>query len=155
LNSGGSGAVYGQLTGSQYLFTYGRYYTAGDQGKGITSNVAPVWQGFGFGWATDAALGGVYFYETSLRETKKEIEPFTKSAMDIINRTEIVSYKMDSGSHDDTTLIGFIAENTPVEIATEQQDKMHNSNTLGVILKAIQEIDDRIIALQNKKNAIR
>ncbi len=155
LNSGGSGAVYGQLTGSQYLFTYGRYYTAGDQGKGITSNVAPVWQGFGFGWATDAALGGVYFYGTSLRETKKEIEPFTKSAMDIINRTEIVSYKMDSGAHDDTTLIGFVAENTPVELATEQQDKMDNTNTLGVILKAIQEIDDRIIALQNKKNAIR
>jgi len=155
LNSGGSGAVYGQLTGSQYLFTYGRYYTAGDQGKGITSNVAPVWQGFGFGWATDAALGGVYFYGTSLRETKKEIEPFTKSAMDIINRTEIVSYKMDSGVHDDTTLIGFVAENTPVELATEQQDKMDNTNTLGVILKAIQEIDDRIIALQNKKNAIR
>jgi hypothetical protein len=155
LNSGGYGAVYGPLTGSQYLFTYGRYYTAGDQGKGIASNVAPVWQGFGFGWASDAALGGTYFFGTSLRETKKEIKPFEKSAMDILNRTEIVSYKLDSGVHDDVTLIGFIAENTPAELATEQQNKMDNTNTLGVILKAIQEIDDRIISLQNKKNAIR
>lgn len=155
LNNGGSSAVFGPLTGSQYLFTYGRYYTAGDQGKGIASNVAPVWQGFGFGWASDAALGGTYFYGTSLRETKKDIKPFEQSAMDIINRTEIVSYKLDSGAHDDTTLIGFIAENTPAELATAQHDKMDNTSTLGVILKAIQEIDDRIIALQNKKNAIR
>jgi hypothetical protein len=117
--------------------------------------VAPVWQGFGFGWATDAALGGTYFFGTSLRETKKDIKPYLNSAMDILNRTEIVSYKLDSGVHDDVTLIGFIAENTPAELASEQHDKMDNTNTLGVILKAIQEIDDRIISLQNKKNAIR
>jgi hypothetical protein len=155
LNSGAGPVVYGTLTGSAYLFTYGRYYTAGDQGKGIASNVAPTWQGFGFGWATSAALGGTYFFNPSLRELKKDIEPFKKSAMDILNATEIVSYKLDSGVHDDVTLIGFIAENTPAELATEQHDKMDNTNTLSVILKAIQEIDDRIIALQNKKNAIR
>jgi hypothetical protein len=155
LNSGAGPVVYGTLTGSAYLFTYGRYYTAGDQGKGIASNVAPTWQGFGFGWATSAALGGTYFFNPSLRELKKDIEPFKKSAMDILNATEIVSYKLDSGVHDDVTLIGFIAENTPAELATEQHDKMDNSNTLSVVLKAIQEIDDRIIALQNKKNAIR
>jgi hypothetical protein len=155
LNVGAGPIVYGTLTGSQYLFTYGRYYTAGDQGKGIASNVAPTWQGFGFGWATNAALGGLYFYNPSLKELKKDINPFEKSAIDILNRTEIVSYKLDSGVHDDVTLIGFIAENTPAELATEQHDKMDNTNTLSVILKAIQEIDDRIIALQNKKNAIR
>jgi hypothetical protein len=75
--------------------------------------------------------------------------------MDILNATQIVNYKLDSGAHDDLTLIGFIAEDTPSELATEQHDKMDNSNTLSVVLKAIQEIDDRIIALQNKKNAIR
>jgi hypothetical protein len=155
LNSGASTVRYAPLTGSSYLFSYSRYYTGGDQGKGIASNVAPTWQGFGFGWATDAALGGTYFYNPSLRELKKDIQPFVKSAMDILNATEIVNYKLDSGAHDDVTLIGFIAEDTPAELATEQHDKMDNSNTLGVILKAIQEIDDRIIALQNKKNAIR
>jgi len=155
LNSGASTVRYSPLTGSSYLFSYSRYYTGGDLGKGIASNVAPTWQGFGFGWATDAALGGVYFYNPSLRELKKDIQPFVKSAMDILNATEIVNYKLDSGAHDDVTLIGFIAEDTPVELATEQHDKMDNSNTLSVVLKAIQEIDDRIIALQNKKNAIR
>jgi hypothetical protein len=155
LNSGASTVRYSPLTGSSYLFSYSRYYTGGDLGKGIASNVAPTWQGFGFGWATDAALGGTYFYNPSLRELKKDIQPFVKSAMDILNATEIVNYKLDSGAHDDVTLIGFIAEDTPAELATEQHDKMDNSNTLSVILKAIQEIDDRIIALQNKKNAIR
>jgi hypothetical protein len=155
LNSGASTVRYAPLTGSSYLFSYSRYYTGGDQGKGIASNVAPTWQGFGFGWATDAALGGVYFFNPSLRELKKDIQPFVKSAMDILNATEIVNYKLDSGAHDDVTLIGFIAEDTPAELATEQHDKMDNSNTISVVLKAIQEIDDRIIALQNKKNAIR
>jgi hypothetical protein len=155
LNSGASTVRYAPLTGSSYLFSYSRYYTGGDQGKGIASNVAPTWQGFGFGWATDASLGGTFFYNPSLRELKKDIKPFEKSAMDILNATQIVNYKLDSGAHDDLTLIGFIAEDTPSELATEQHDKMDNSNTLSVVLKAIQEIDDRIIALQNKKNAIR
>jgi hypothetical protein len=155
LNSGASTVRYSPLTGSSYLFSYSRYYTAGDQGRGIASNVAPTWQGFGFGWATDAALGGVYFYDPSLRELKKDIQPFVKSAMDILNATDIVNYKLDSGAHDDVTLIGFIAEDTPAELATEQHDKMSNGSTLGVVLKAIQELDNRIIALQNKKNAIR
>ena len=155
LNYGASTVRYAPLTGSSALFSYSRYYTAGDQGKGIASNVAPTWQGFGFGWATDAALGGTYFFNPSLRELKKEIKPFEKTAMDIINATQIVSYKLESGVHDETTLIGFIAEETPSELATEQHDKMDNSNTLGVILKAIQEIEQRIIAVENKKNGIR
>jgi hypothetical protein len=75
--------------------------------------------------------------------------------MDILNATEIVNYKLDSGVHDDVTLIGFIAEDTPAELATEKHDSMSNGSTLGVVLKAIQELDNRIIALQNKKNAIR
>ena len=53
-----------------------------------------------------------------------------------------------------TTFYRFIAEETPAELSTEQHDKMDNTNTISVILKAIQEIDDRIIALQNKKNAL-
>lgn len=151
LNYGAWGPVYGTLTGSQYLFTYGRYYTAGDVGRGIASNVAPTWQGFGFGWATDAALGGTYFFNPSTREMKKNIEPMTACAMDIINATNIVTYDYDNGLHEEILQVGFIAEDTPEELATFEYDKMDLSNTAGIILKAVQEIDARITVLENQQ----
>lgn len=151
LNSGASTVRYAPLTGGSYLFSYSRYYTAGDQGKGIASNVAPTWQGFGFGWATDAALGGTYFYNPSTREMKKNIEPMTACAMDIINATNIVTYDYDNGLHEEILQVGFIAEDTPEELATFEYDKMDLSNTIGVILKAVQEIDARITTLENQQ----
>ena len=48
--------------------------------------------------------------------------------------------------------IGFIAEDTTEELATPDHNVMDITNTLGVVLKAIQEIDNRVTALQNKNN---
>jgi hypothetical protein len=151
LNSGAGPVVFGPLTGSSYLFAYQRYYTAGDTGRGIASNVAPTWQGFGFGWASDAALGGTYFFNPSSRDLKKNIEPMTTSGMDIINATNIVTYDYDHGMHTEILQVGFIAEDTPEELATFEYDKMDLSNTAGVILKAIQEIDARVTILENQQ----
>lgn len=151
LNSGASTVRYSPLTGGSYLFSYSRYYTGGDLGKGIASNVAPTWQGFGFGWATDAGLGGTYFYNPSTREMKKNIEPMTASGMDIINATNIVTYDYDNGLHEEILQVGFIAEDTPEELATFEYDKMDLSNTAAVILKAIQEIDARVTIIENQQ----
>lgn len=151
LNSGASTVRYSPLTGGSYLFSYSRYYTGGDLGKGIASNVAPTWQGFGFGWATDAALGGTFFFNPSTREMKKNIEPMTASGMDIINATNIVTYDYDNGLHEEILQVGFIAEDTPEELATFEYDKMDLSNTAAVILKAIQEIDARLTILENQQ----
>ena len=151
LNSGASTVRYAPLTGSSYLFSYSRYYTGGDRGVGIASNVAPTWQGFGFGWATDAALGGTHFFNPSTREMKKNIEPMTASGMDIINRTNIVTYDYDNGLHEEVLQVGFIAEDTPEELSTFEYDKMDLSNVAGVILKAVQEIDARLTILENQQ----
>ncbi len=151
LNSGASTVRYGALTGGSYLFSYSRYYTAGDVGRGIASNVAPTWQGFGFGWATDAGLGGTFFFNPSLKDMKKNIEPMTSSGMDIINATDIITFNYDHGLHEEILQVGFIAENTPEELATFEYDKMDLGNVAGVILKAIQEIDSRITILENQQ----
>jgi len=150
LNNGASTVRYSSLTGSAYLFSYSRYYVYPDAGKGLASNVAPVFQGFGFGWATDAAVGGTYFYGTSTRDMKKNIQPMTSCAMDIINATDIVTFKYDTGLHEEILQVGFIAEDTPEELATFEYDKMDLQNVLGVVLKCIQEIDARITILENK-----
>ena len=128
-----------------------RWYMPGNAYVGITGAYGPTWFAFGFGWATNAGLGGSYFFNSSTREMKKDIEPFTKDATEIIKSTNIVSYDFESGEHTDIEHIGFIAEDTPEELSTKQHNVMDQTNTLGVILKSIQEIDERIIAIQNKK----
>jgi hypothetical protein len=49
------------------------------------------------------------------------------------------------------TRIGFIAEDTPIELSVDKH-QMEITCTLSMVLKAIQELDQRIVNLQNKKN---
>ena len=127
-----------------------RYYLPGNVYKGLNGSYGPCWFGFNFGWASNAGLGGAYFFNSSSRSMKKDIEPFTKDATEIIKSTEIITWEFESGEHTHMEHIGFIAEDTPEELTTPSHNVMDITNTLGVVLKAIQEIDNRITALQNK-----
>ena len=129
-----------------------RFYLPGNVYKGLNGSYGPCWFGFNFGWASNAGLGGAYFFNSSSRGLKKDIEPFTKDATELIKSTEIITWEFESGEHTQIEHIGFIAEDTPEELATPDHNVMDITNTLGVVLKAIQEIDNRVIALQNKNN---
>ena len=150
-NSGASVTFTNPTTTGTWSSSY-RFYMPGDQYKGIAGTYGPVWFGFGFGWANNAGLGGAYFFNSSTRSMKKDIEPFIKDATELIKSTEIVTWDLESGEHTQIEHIGFMAEDTPEEMSTSEHNVMDTTNTLGVILKSIQEIDDRIIAIQNKNN---
>jgi hypothetical protein len=88
------------------------------------------------------------FFQASSRTLKTNISPFTRSALDIIREVSVVSfnYKTDViNKH-----IGFIAEDTPEELSTRSKNVMDSNNTIGVLLKAIQELEDRIKTLESK-----
>ena len=88
------------------------------------------------------------FYQASSRELKTNINPFTRSALDIIRDVTVVSfnYKTDViNKH-----IGFIAEDTPEELSTRNKNVMDANNTIGVLLKAVQELEARIKQLESK-----
>ena len=88
------------------------------------------------------------FYQASSRELKTNINPFTKSALDIIRDVTVVSfnYKTDIiNKH-----VGFIAEDTPEELSTRHKNVMDSNNTIGVLLKAVQELEARIKQLESK-----
>lgn len=88
------------------------------------------------------------FYQASSRELKTNINPFTRSALDIIRDVTVVSfnYKTDIiNKH-----IGFIAEDTPEELSTRTKNVMDSNNTIGVLLKAVQELEARIKHLESK-----
>jgi hypothetical protein len=151
-NNSGASVTFTQPTTTGTWSSSYRFYMPGDAYIGIGGSYGPVWFGFNFGWASNAGLGGAYFFNSSTRSMKKDIEPFTKDATEIIKSTEIVTWDFESGEHTQIEHIGFIAEDTPEELSTPSHDVMDITNTVGVVLKAIQEIDDRITALQNKNN---
>lgn len=87
------------------------------------------------------------FFQASSRTLKTNITPFTRSALDIIREVAVVSfnYKTDViNKH-----IGFIAEDTPEELSTRNKNVMDSNNTIGVLLKAIQELESRIKILES------
>ena len=88
------------------------------------------------------------FYQVSARAAKTNISPFNDSALSIILNTKIVNfaYKTDP----DVRHIGFIAEDTPVELSSANQNVMDTNSSLAVALKAIQELEARIKALENE-----
>ena len=109
------------------------------------------WYGNQGSWFSYGAIGSAYFFGTSTREVKKNIEPFTKSGLDLIKQTDIVSYKYEGELHyTDLTKIGFIAEDTPTEMSSSDHDEMVINSTICVAMKAIQELDEKIKNLQNK-----
>jgi hypothetical protein len=90
------------------------------------------------------------FFQASSRILKTNINPFTKSALDIIREVSVVSfnYKTDViNKH-----IGFIAEDTPEELSTRNKNVMDSNNTIGVLLKAIQELESKVKELEAKCN---
>jgi hypothetical protein len=90
------------------------------------------------------------FFQASSRTLKTNITPFTRSALDIIRDVTVVSfnYKTDViNKH-----IGFIAEDTPEELSTRNKNVMDSNNTIGVLLKAIQELESKVKELEAKCN---
>jgi hypothetical protein len=145
-NSGAS-PVYCVTTLADYGYAGGRWYMS--NGKWFAGVTGPTFGGAGSTWATQAGIGATFFFNPSLRELKKDIQPYTANAVDIVNQTHIVNYNLEIDGQDDD-FIGFIAEDTPTILSTEDHDRMDMSNTVGIILKAIQDLDKRVVSLQNK-----
>jgi len=85
------------------------------------------------------------FYATSTREAKDNITDFSGSALDILNSTEIKAYNYKG---DDQQKIGFIAEDTNPLLSTEKQTNFDMTNTIGVLIKAVQELSAEVAELK-------
>lgn len=89
------------------------------------------------------------FYQVSSRTMKTNIEPFTGSGLNIMGSVQVVrfNYLNDlQNSH-----IGFIAEDTPTELSTINQNVMDTNSTIGVLIKAVQELTTRVNELERNK----
>ena len=88
------------------------------------------------------------FYQNSSRTLKTNIISFEKSAINLLDNINVVefNYLNDlTNKH-----IGFIAEDTPVELSTLNQNVMDTNSTVGVLITAIQELTQKVNELETK-----
>ena len=126
-------------TGEQLQFTYG---TTTNYNAGTNTVVT----------AKITAAGA--FTNASKRELKENIEDYTDSAIDIINSTKICSFNM-KGDPEKDFRVGFIADDTDPVLSGKNQDVMDNQNCIGVLLKAVQELQQEINNLQQEINNLK
>lgn len=91
---------------------------------------------------SSAGINAAYFNSTSLRSQKENINIFAESALEIIESTEIIGYNFINDP-DKIFRIGFIADDTHEYLATINHDQFDVNNTVGLLLKAVQELSDR------------
>ena len=77
---------------------------------------------------------------TSSLKNKCDINKTNIKALDIINNTDIVSFKYKGENAQDLKHIGFIAEYTNDILSGKNKDQMRINDTIGVLLKAVKEL---------------
>lgn len=82
------------------------------------------------------ALG---FTPTSKREAKKDIEPYTDSALDLLELVDIQKFKFKEDT-EGIQRVGFIADDTDELLAGPKHDHMDLGNAVGLLIKGIQEL---------------
>ena len=119
-------------------------------GQGARSNSGIQFLTYPSVWQSpNGAIGSSNFFPTSTKNAKTDIQPFTKSGLDILNATKIVSYEFDIDTMEGETKYGFIAEDTPEEIAGTTHDRIIISSSMGVLIKSLQELDVKLKAKED------
>lgn len=88
---------------------------------------------------------------TSSKELKENIEEFKSEALEIINSVKIYSFNFISDPNN--MKVGIIAEENPGLIAPTGKSQ-DITNTLNILLKAVQELDSKLNKLEERINGL-
>lgn len=92
--------------------------------------------------------------QTSLRSLKKDIQPFSASALKVFEKAQVRTFKFKADSTGKTR-IGFIADEVPDEMAAPQRNGVDQSNTVALLVKAVQELTEQNKALRQEIKEIK
>lgn len=87
------------------------------------------------------------FNASSSRTIKKNIDPYSDSALELLRKVLVVNYQYKTDETDHRH-IGFIAEDTPGCLTGPNHNTMSISDNIGVLIKAIQELDEKVRSLE-------
>lgn len=93
------------------------------------------------------------FNSTSSRKYKENIVEYKEDAQELIDQIKVVSYNYIEDKAK-TPKVGFIAEDTDTLLSTPAQDSMDVTNVLGVLLKAVQQMNRKLEALEDRLDDI-
>jgi hypothetical protein len=96
---------------------------------------------------TAGTVNATVFNSTSSRKLKKNIKTFKKNALKIVNS---ISVKEFNFKRDKKKLyrVGFIADDTDIILAGKDKNIFDVNNTVGVLLKAVQELSKKITKIE-------
>jgi prefoldin subunit 5 len=98
--------------------------------------------------ANIGSMTATSFYQSSLRAIKKDIKQFNESAIDLLNKVNVKSFKYKN--NDKESHIGFIADDTHELLSGKNHDHSDHGNAIGLLIKAVQELTQRNNELQKK-----
>ena len=90
----------------------------------------------------------------SLRSLKENITPFRKSAVKLINDVKVVNYNYIADVEKNPK-VGFIADDTDELFSTKNHNIMDQSNCIGILLKAVQELSNEVKKLKEEINDLK
>jgi hypothetical protein len=122
----------GLLTGGHHLFSVDNTYNIGAAAASRPANIY---------------CAGTIFSASS-RDLKQDIRPSHVDALSVVRRTRIVDFKYRANP--DVDAIGFIAEDTHELLSGKSRKEFNINNTLGVLLKAVQELETQVSELKRK-----
>lgn len=91
--------------------------------------------------------------QTSLRSLKKDIRPFTASALNILDSAQVRTFIFKADTTN-TTRIGFIADEVPDAMAATGRRGVEETNTVALLVKAIQEMKAEMDAMKAKVSQV-
>lgn len=94
------------------------------------------------------------FQNMSTRDLKKDIKPFDKDGVEIINSASIKTYRYKEEDEDIKKHIGLIFDEAPPEI-TQQEGAIDLYAMCSVAWKAIQELSQKIKSLEEKIEGVK
>lgn len=98
--------------------------------------------------------GRVYskgFCISSSIKLKEGIKDYTNDATSILNGVKVVDYNYIG---DETPKVGFIAEWTDPLLSTPDQNGVDTGNCIGLLIKAVQELSERLDNLEIRLNTL-
>jgi len=124
-------------------FSISNHYTVGQVDSSFVSTTGNT--------TVDGEITANAFNLASARIFKENIVPFTKNGIDMVNSIDVMAFNYKVDPHK-LQRIGFIADDTDQSFSGPDNDYFDVGNTVGVLLKAVQEMSEKIIELEGKLN---
>ncbi len=105
-------------------------------------------------WGGNGNLTVTGLFQNSSRKLKENISSFSvKEALRIFKQLNPVKFNLKNDDKKELRL-GFIAEDTPDQVASEKKDAVNINHIVTVLTKVVQDQQSKISELQDKMNAI-